>query len=62
MTGHPFGDDTPGNGLNPLGVLRVGTRTFWVMSNAGYESRGYEIYEVTASDVVRTLAVAGGEC
>jgi hypothetical protein len=62
VTGHSFGDDTPGNGLNPLGVLRVGTRTFWVMSRTGYESLGYEIYEVTASDVVRTLAVASGEC
>lgn len=62
VTGHPFGSDTPGYELFPLGVLRVAARVFWIVSRGGYESRVFEIYEIAGSNVVRVLATDSGAC
>jgi len=63
VSGHAFsGDAHPGDGLRPLGVLRVASRVFWVMGAPGYESTAFHIYEVTAAGINLVLTVDGGGC
>ena len=48
--------------LYPLGALRLGTHSFWVVQEHGWEDETYVILEVGPADVKRAFAVAGGGC
>jgi hypothetical protein len=48
--------------LYPLGALRVGRRSFWVVQEHGWEDETYVILEVGPAEVRRAFAVAGGGC
>lgn len=57
-----FGGDITGDGLRPLGLLRVLARRFWVMFAPGWESGGFELYEATGTDMLRLLTSSNGAC
>jgi len=46
----------------PIGLLRVGSRTLWVMGLAHYESGEFEIREVTTTAVRRLTTADNGGC
>lgn len=46
----------------PLGALRIGKRSFWALSEAGYEDVQFQIAEIQPSEVTYRLTVDGGGC
>ena len=63
VSGHSFeGEETQGDRLLPLGLLRTGGRVFWVMQATGYESSAVVIDEMTSSGIRQVLTVDGGGC
>lgn len=56
------GHGKDGVSLYPLGALRLGTRSFWVVQEHGWEDETYVILEVGPAEVKRAFAVAGGGC
>lgn len=46
----------------PLGAMRVDNRSFWVLSESGYEDVEFHIVEIQRSDVTDRLKIDGGGC
>jgi hypothetical protein len=48
--------------LFPLGALRAGARSFWVMQEHGWEDEAFLLLEVGPSNVGQVMRVEGGGC
>ena len=50
------------NTLFPLGAVRAGTRSFWVMQEHGWEDESFVLLDVGPSHVKQVMKVEGGGC
>ncbi len=50
------------NTLFPLGAVRAGTRSYWVMQEHGWEDETFVLLEVGPSHVKEVMRVEGGGC
>ena len=55
-------DEKEKNTLYPLGAVRAGGRSFWVMQEHGWEDESFVLLDVGPSHVQQVMKVEGGGC